>query len=285
MQGVLRAVVREQAAHPRVDRLHAHRRALELQVHVAQGGRCSRQVELQLCPALELALDRRLVEGKLHVERHPRVGLLGEAAGGKPADDHVAPELALRVIDRKAHVAQLQPTHIESRALAFLGRCIQGRGGVGSVQQVVDVALAQRISRVVQVYAMGLDAFDHESPAQKRQHIDLERNLLDAGEFIGALVLAQAHLRELDLQARKHTQADGPVDHERALLVYAHPVDRQALEAVGVERGDQIGGRENGDEHQGAEGHRRAPDPLAEGLIHKASNCACPPTIVCDESF
>ena len=95
-------------------------------------------------------------------------------------------------------------------------------------------------------------------------------------------VLATAQLRHLHRQAREHRQLDRPVDHQRALALVLHPVDRQALEAVGVEGGDEQAAATNGNEQtrapSGHGGTRRI--HLRKDPFDKASNLVpAPPTM------
>ena len=224
-------------------------------------------------PSNESLIGCGLVRSKCRAQRHRRLALVGQPAGLQRLQRHAAFERRHRIADRQHHVVERDRADVEAqRRTAARWRWCRRLVGVGrSGRQVVDVALAAGIAAVERTHTARAHAVDHQLLAQQRQRLHRQRRLVDGQELVGAAVLGQLQLRHLHRDAREHRQLDRPIDHQRALAFVLHVVDRQTLEAVGVEGGDQHGGADHEQHDQRADADQGVAQPGFHGQWRPAA--------------
>ena len=176
----------------------------------------------------------------------------------------LAGQLGDLVVDAQLHIVELHCADIELQRRAPCTACAPCAAratctGV-SGQQVVDIAHPFGIAGEVRSQAFGAHAVDDQTLLQQRPDLQRQGRLVERRKFGAARALGfrQADLGQLDCQARKDRKLDRPVDGQGALPLVFHPVDRQALVAVGVERGNEHARRHGQEQEQCGQGERDA---------------------------
>jgi hypothetical protein len=217
--------------------------------------------------SLQGAADRGLLHLRLRTQRDFGFHAFGQAPGLQGLQQHLALDAALLVLDARAHVLQSDAADVPAQR--FAGRRIR-LGSRSGPQEVVDVAAAGRVAQVGQGHALGGNAPHHQVATQQRQGVHRQGGLVERREGVGPAGLTELHLLQRHLQAGKHAQTDGPVDHQGAVVALLHPVDRHALVFVGVEGGDQHGSRGHQQHQNEGHGDERATNPDRHGRAGQA---------------
>ena len=182
--------------------------------------------------------------------------LVRQPARGEGLHRELAGQARLAVLNLQAQVFELDGADVPAQGRGRSGRrvgLLLGRRG-RAAGEVIDIARTLRIAKIGRANAPRPDAIDHDLAAQQGQDPNRQRRLVDGRELIAAPALGQAQLGHLHRQPREKRQLDRTIDAEFALVVGLHPVDGQALGAIGVECRQQSRGRDDQQEQQRGHG-------------------------------
>ncbi len=221
----------------------------------------------------EFALHGRLLQREPRLQLDRRVDARRDAAGRERLQRHLADQRQRLVAQPQRHVAQLDAADVE----------LQARPGADAdataAREVVGVAHALGVARPGELDAAHRDAVDDELAREQRQHAHGEGGLVERCEGIAAADFAEPQPGRAHFDARQQRQRHRPVDRQRAAVFALHPVDGDALVALGIETCDQPGDDGRDDEHEAeqAEGGSAQPQRRHRRIVLACMRPILPP--------